>query len=209
PAWIWPPDLGAAALAGALGAAGAAGASAFMLTPGIADAVGRTPALTVGASAISVGSAGRSLCARVSVLNCLSGAAAGLAGCSTGASAVGVGVAPGDTEPAAGLVWAAVLDGFVALAWSWSGEGGRSMRTGSMVVFPDLSVTRISNRMSVPEGEYMILPLANPARSMSTFSFWSPSVMESTALLPFLMISASGFQVRINSPLARSTRNCN
>src|ERR1039458_4590159 len=43
---------------------------------------------------------------------------------------------------------------------------------------------------------------------MSTFSCWSPSVIDSTALLALRMASASGLQVSSNSPAARSTRNC-
>src|ERR1039457_7366953 len=78
---IFPPDFGLAwagelAAGVAAGGAGRAGTSAFMLTPGMADVVGRSPAPRVGASAISVGAAGRSLCDSDAAWNCLRGAEA-------------------------------------------------------------------------------------------------------------------------------------
>src|ERR1035438_9637010 len=100
---IFPPDFGLAsagelAAGAAAGGVGRAGTSAFMLTPGMAEVVGRSPAPRVGASAISVGAAGRSLCDSDAAWNCLRGAEACLAGCSATGCSLGSGVPAGDGE---------------------------------------------------------------------------------------------------------------
>src|ERR1019366_2250537 len=202
---------GNVALGAPAGGVGRAGTRAFMLRPGMADVAGRSPVPSVGASAISVGAAGRSLCDSDAARNCLRGSGAGLDGCSATGCSLGSGV-PTGAGAAASLVPGGRPAALAAVAscCSCSGEGGRNIRTDSLVVaFCDLSITCILKLMSLPEGEYMMLPMANCARSICTFSCCAPSVMSSTALLALRMESESRFQVSSSSPRARSTRSCN
>jgi len=61
--------------------------------------------------------------------------------------------------------------------------------------------------MSLVCGEYTMLPLRSCARSISTFSCCSPSLITSTALVAVRIAAESRFHVNNNSQLARSTRN--